>query len=1057
MRKIYIVVFLLTSFFANAQIRISQVYGAGGNTGATYNQDFVELFNAGTSPTAIGGWSLQYASSSGPSTTPFNWAVAAIPPGATIPAGGYYLVALATGSNGIALPTPDATIATVNMGSASGKIALVNNATAISGTTACNAASVVDVLGWGLTSPATSCGETTPFIATGITTAQCMKRGNNGCTDANNNSTDFSIVTVLGAPRNSASPINLCTSPTLSASPNITGLATTFGTASPSQSFNLTAANLTPAVGNVTLTPTMGLEISFNNSTFFTTAQTLAYTGGAITSTPIYVRIAATAAQGALSAASVTVSGGGAANVVVTVAGAVTKNYYCNASGPLNVAATWGDNTMGTLNPPADFTIPYAIFNVVNRTTTMIGGSGSFELSGTNSKLIIGDGINPTNLITTPTDYISSGTTVEVTNLSTLTVGNQVAPILANLAIGSTVDYSFPGATGTPALDTSKINNTTAYFNLKLTNGLKYLKSGTTTVNGNLLYDGTVNSNGAGSPFSTIILKGDLAMTNAALIEDSTSGFANRFTLTLAGTTPTQTINTGTSELRLFRLQRDSAVVTNLDINLAANSKICIGNAGGGDLKLLQKVSGTPTVTKLIMNSNSQLAIVKNASVLTDAVAAKTGTIASTNAKIIINKSVTSTIYPGTLKFENFSSLSQLTINVTTPAKDSVTIMNINPMMDDAAIKITQPGNLSLSKGVLVVAPAQRIILGDAVTVMGGSASSYVDGRLNKGFDGPATFVYPIGKAKQYSPVEISSNLNVGVSNNYTVEYVKQAYSNLTVSSSTLGATPGYTVSSKEYWNIERGDLSGNPNIKFYYNNPASSVLDASLARIAHFNGTDWDDINRDANGSDANGTYVSKNAISSFSPFTFGGTVGVLPVLLESFNGVLQNNSSNIEWKTSCETAGDKFELQYSADGRNYASINNTDAKGTCIGNVYAYTHTNAKAVVNYYRLITISINGAKTISNVIALKNSKLAFDVKLVATNTNEQIGYSIASPTKGMAYLQIVNMQGQVMIAQNITYALGTQIRYINTNNFGKGMYFFTITNNDGEKTTVKFVK
>jgi Lamin Tail Domain/Secretion system C-terminal sorting domain len=1054
MRKIYIIVFLLTSFFANAQIRISQVYGAGGNTGATYNQDFVELFNAGASPTAIGGWSLQYASSTGPSTTPFNWAVAAIPSGVTIPAGGYYLVALAAGSNGIALPTPDATITTVNMGSASGKIALVNNATAISGTTACNAASVVDVLGWGLTSPVTSCGETTPFIATGITTAQCMKRGNNGCTDANNNSTDFSIVAVSGAPRNSASPINLCTSPTLSASPNITGLATTFGTASLSQSFNLTAANLTPTVGNVTLTPTVGLEISFNNSTFFTTAQTLAYTGGAITSTPIYVRIAATAAQGALSAASVTVSGGGAANVVVTVAGTVTKNYYCNASGPLNVAATWGDNTMGTLNPPADFTIPYAIFNVVNRTTTMIGGSGSFELSGTNSKLIIGDGINPTNLITTPTDYISSATTVEVTNLSTLTVGNQVAPILTNLAIGSTVDYSFPGATGTPALDTSKINNTTAYFNLKLTNGLKYLKSGTTTVNGNLTYDGTVNSNGAGSPFSTIILKGDLAMTNAALIEDSTTGFTNRYTLTLAATAPTQTINTGTSELRIFRLQRDSAVLTNLDINLAANSKICIGNIGGGDIKLLQKVAGTPTITKLIMNANSQLAIVKNASVLTDAVAAKTGTISATNAKIIINKSVTSTIAPGTLKFENFSTLSELTINITTPAKDSVTVTNINPMMDDAAVKITQPGNLSLTKGVLIVAPTQRIKLENAVTVTGGSASSYVDGKLNKEFIGAATFVYPVGKAKQYSPLELTTNLG----NNYTVEYVKQPYSNLTVSSSTLMATPGYNVSNKEYWDIVQSNVGvGTPNIKFYYNNPASSVLDASLARIAHFNGTDWDDINRDANGSDANGTYVSKNAISSFSPFTFGGQVGVLPVLLESFNGVLLNNNSNIEWKTSCETVGDKFELQYSTDGRNYASINSTDAKGTCVGNVYAYIHTNAKAVVNYYRLITISTNGAKSISNVIVLKNSKLAFDVKLVATNTNEQIGYSIASPTKGMASLQIVNMQGQVMLAQNITYAIGTQIRYINTNNFGKGMYFLTITNNDGEKTTVKFVK
>ena len=43
-------------------IVISQVYGGGGNSGATYKQDFIELFNRGTSPASLAGWSLQYAS-----------------------------------------------------------------------------------------------------------------------------------------------------------------------------------------------------------------------------------------------------------------------------------------------------------------------------------------------------------------------------------------------------------------------------------------------------------------------------------------------------------------------------------------------------------------------------------------------------------------------------------------------------------------------------------------------------------------------------------------------------------------------------------------------------------------------------------------------------------------------------------------------------------------------------------------------------------------------------------------------------------------------------------
>ncbi|RZK95797.1 MAG: lamin tail domain-containing protein [Hymenobacter sp.] len=46
-------------------IVISQVYTAGGNANAAYNQDFVELFNRSTSPVAITGWTIQYASATG--------------------------------------------------------------------------------------------------------------------------------------------------------------------------------------------------------------------------------------------------------------------------------------------------------------------------------------------------------------------------------------------------------------------------------------------------------------------------------------------------------------------------------------------------------------------------------------------------------------------------------------------------------------------------------------------------------------------------------------------------------------------------------------------------------------------------------------------------------------------------------------------------------------------------------------------------------------------------------------------------------------------------------
>ena len=125
---------------------VAEVFAAGGNSGAAYANDYVELFNRGAAAVAVDGWTLQYASAAG--TT---WQATAL--SGTIPAGGRYLVQLASGGvNGAGLPTPDAT-GTSNLAVTGGKVALVDTATALScGTSpgSCSAVSTVeDLIGYG--------------------------------------------------------------------------------------------------------------------------------------------------------------------------------------------------------------------------------------------------------------------------------------------------------------------------------------------------------------------------------------------------------------------------------------------------------------------------------------------------------------------------------------------------------------------------------------------------------------------------------------------------------------------------------------------------------------------------------------------------------------------------------------------------------------------------------------------------------------------------------------------------------------------------------------------
>ena len=70
---------------ASPDIVLSQVYAGGGNSGATFTHDFVELFNRGAATIDVGGWTIQYASASG--TT---WQATAL--SGSIQPGRYYLV-----------------------------------------------------------------------------------------------------------------------------------------------------------------------------------------------------------------------------------------------------------------------------------------------------------------------------------------------------------------------------------------------------------------------------------------------------------------------------------------------------------------------------------------------------------------------------------------------------------------------------------------------------------------------------------------------------------------------------------------------------------------------------------------------------------------------------------------------------------------------------------------------------------------------------------------------------------------------------------------------------
>ncbi|MEU3344805.1 ExeM/NucH family extracellular endonuclease [Streptomyces sp. NPDC006700] len=161
---------------AGTALVINEVYGGGGNSGSTYTNDYIELFNPTDAAVSVSGWSVSYFSAKGNlgGTTALS---------GSVPAHGYYLVQEAKGTGGTTpLPTPDVS-GQLAMSATDGSVTLNDAASAVIDTVGFGTASVVE----GAAAPAPSNTTAVTRVTPGV--------------DTDNNSVDFT--TRQPAPKNS--------------------------------------------------------------------------------------------------------------------------------------------------------------------------------------------------------------------------------------------------------------------------------------------------------------------------------------------------------------------------------------------------------------------------------------------------------------------------------------------------------------------------------------------------------------------------------------------------------------------------------------------------------------------------------------------------------------------------------------------------------------------------------------------------------------------------------------------------------------------------------------
>ncbi|SNS75117.1 hypothetical protein SAMN05421770_102179 [Granulicella rosea] len=399
------------AFAVSNTVVISQVYGAGGNSGSNLSEDYVELFNLGTTPVSLTGWSLQYRSATGTGAfTSF-----ALPSGAVIQPGQFYLVGASAAGSGAALPTPDAQL-TISLSGTAGQIALSSSTVALTGCPAAPTAdpAIVDFVGYGTTA---TCSEGLAPTATLTATTSASRK--NVCTDTDNNAADFSVG--ADVPRNSATATQVCSGTatfgvSASASPTtvnvgsttlftarVTKGATSSGIAVTADLSTLGGSSTQPLYDDGTHGDTTAGDNVFNY---------LATVGSGATAGVKTVKLSATDAQAEASSATLAIT--------VTATSAVTPIHTIQAGAPASSYLGQTVTTTGIVTALGNGGF-YLEARDSAQDADPTTSEGIFVVSGTNASVVVGNELNVTGTVSV-TSSSSATAATEINGTVTMTV-----------------------------------------------------------------------------------------------------------------------------------------------------------------------------------------------------------------------------------------------------------------------------------------------------------------------------------------------------------------------------------------------------------------------------------------------------------------------------------------------------------------------------------------------------------------------------------------------------------------------------------------------------------
>ena len=173
-----------------------------------------------------------------------------------------------------------------------------------------------------------------------------------------------------------------------------------------------------------------------------------------------------------------------------------------------------------------------------------------------------------------------------------------------------------------------------------------------------------------------------------------------------------------------------------------------------------------------------------------------------------------------------------------------------------------------------------------------------------------------------------------------------------------------------------------------------------------------------------------------------------VLPIQLSAFSAFNTGKNVLLQWKTASENEVDRFEIERSADNRNFEKAGTVKAANLTAGSTYQFTDDYTVTAKTFYRLKSVDKNGSYAYSSIQTV-DGKISGTIQLVNNPVKDVIKINLKE-AKGS--INIVDVTGKRVY----TGAVNATTMTINASTLTPGLYFVQYLNGD-QTEVLKVVK